>query len=1061
MAISLDINNLSPTEIDRMRNDYKNFGGLIFNEETLYNPLAHIPLELQDNPHVYYTFLLSQPEYLHFICDQFLNVQLMPFQCVILQELWQRKFPMLVASRGAGKSFILAVYALLRGLLLPGRKIVVAGASFRQSKLIAEYCSQIWNNAPLLRNSLYGHSGGFSHNQGYKGGNDSVYFFVGDSKITFIPVGCLHPDSIITTNTGIKTIKSLKNNFDKVYGDTKYRDIGFFYDSGISPSYNVVTSCGYKYTGTPNHKMKVVRNQKIEWVRTDELKIGDKILIDRSERWFDPKFTCFKDEAYCLGLLLGDGNYTHKDRLRHTTIDKEIIESLNKTIGEFKPESDGLHYNLCGRQKRLDWLNFWKLESKKSYQKILPDTILSSSKENVAACLSGLFDSDGHIVVDENKGGLASSINLTTTSKILAEQVQYILLHFGIISSLRFRDRKSPRSGKDAKRCYELGIYGKNVKIFYEQIGFRLSRKQKLLEYVIENKKRWVTNGDYIPVDISNCKYVTNRKVLTFDKYYKHKKYFNEYFKEYIELFNEDYFYDEIVEVTKSIDQQMYDINVPEGNIYCANGFYSHNTGETIRGLRANDIICDEFKSLNREIFENVIAGFAAVEGSPKQKVAIGLEQEFNEIFNIDEKVKRDPLDISNQIVISGTAYYYFNHFAEYWEKWKSIVESKGDQDRIDEIFPEGIPEGFNWKDYSVIRLPYDILPKRYMDAGNIARSKATLHKGLFDMEFGAVFSRDSDGFFKASLLQSCVADMNNQIEKDGEVITYKPLLCGDPNKKYYMGVDTASQVDNFAIVLLEVCGSYRKIVYSWTTNTKEFKKGKKEGRIQETDFFQYCSRKIRDLMTRFQIVRISIDSQGGGRTIYESLHDRNKLKSGEQMLWEIIEPDKKKDTDAEEGLHIIEMVNFRKLDYTSSANHNLKKDFEDKNCLFPEYNPAILASYANIEAEYFREMEDCIEDIEELKLELATITVTTSATGSERFDTPEVKLEGDKKGRARKDRYSALIMANMAARTDYHEAHNYDRRSLGQIANASLNKSDVDFIGPAWLTKSLNGIYD
>jgi hypothetical protein len=53
--------------------------------------------------------------------------------------MWNKKFPMLVGSRGMGKSFILSVYPLLRALFMPRRKIIVVGAAFRQSKVLFEY----------------------------------------------------------------------------------------------------------------------------------------------------------------------------------------------------------------------------------------------------------------------------------------------------------------------------------------------------------------------------------------------------------------------------------------------------------------------------------------------------------------------------------------------------------------------------------------------------------------------------------------------------------------------------------------------------------------------------------------------------------------------------------------------------------------------------------------------------------------------------------------------------------------------------------------------------------
>ena len=42
---------------------------------------------------------------------------------------------------------------------------------------------------------------------------------------------------------------------------------------------------------------------------------------------------------------------------------------------------------------------------------------------------------------------------------------------------------------------------------------------------------------------------------------------------------------------------------------------------QKIRGQRANDIISDEFASIPRDIFETVVAGFAAVSSDPIENV--------------------------------------------------------------------------------------------------------------------------------------------------------------------------------------------------------------------------------------------------------------------------------------------------------------------------------------------------------------------------------------------------------------------------------------------------------
>ena len=47
----------------------------------------------------------------------------------------------------------------------------------------------------------------------------------------------------------------------------------------------------------------------------------------------------------------------------------------------------------------------------------------------------------------------------------------------------------------------------------------------------------------------------------------------------------------------------------------------------------------------------------------------------------------------SNQAIISGTADYSFKHFAQYWSRYKKIVESQGDPEILEDIFGGPVPE--------------------------------------------------------------------------------------------------------------------------------------------------------------------------------------------------------------------------------------------------------------------------------------------------------------------------------------------------------------------------------
>ena len=68
----------------------------------LFNPLDW-PSHLNETPEKYISWLLMRPEYFSLLCSEILNINIIPLQAVILKELWRRKFPMLIQTRGGGK----------------------------------------------------------------------------------------------------------------------------------------------------------------------------------------------------------------------------------------------------------------------------------------------------------------------------------------------------------------------------------------------------------------------------------------------------------------------------------------------------------------------------------------------------------------------------------------------------------------------------------------------------------------------------------------------------------------------------------------------------------------------------------------------------------------------------------------------------------------------------------------------------------------------------------------------------------------------------------------------
>lgn len=491
--------------------------------------------------------------------------------------------------------------------------------------------------------------------------------------------------------------------------------------------------------------------------------------------------------------------------------------------------------------------------------------------------------------------------------------------------------------------------------------------------------------------------------------------------------------------------------------------------GSKIRGQRANDIIADEFASIPRDIFENVVAGFAAVSASPIEKVKDRAKKRKAKELGVTIKEEKEfdvTTEKSNQIILSGTAYYDFNHFAEYWKRYRSIVNSGGDENLLKDVFNGEVPPTFNWEDYSVIRMPVEKLPEGFMDAAQITRAKATVHAGIYQMEYGACFTTDSQGFFKRSLIEGCTVTKDNVINHGGSDIHFEAMLKGDPNKKYVFGVDPASEVDNFSIVVLEVNPEHRRVVHVWTTNRSRHKDEVKSKITSETDFYSYCAKKIRSLMRAFPCVEIALDAQGGGIAVMEALHDKDKMEADEVAIWPTID-EKPKDTDDERGLHIIRVCQFAKADWLAEANHGMRKDFEDKLLLFPFFDSASIGMSIEedkILGRKYNTLEDCVLEIEELKDELSMIILSVTGNGRERWDTPEVKTSAGRKSRLRKDRYSSLLIANMSARQMAVQKSVIDYTTIGGWAggnaDAKFKNDGKMFNGPNWFTDKISGVY-
>ena len=194
--------------------------------EDISSPLSGLTQKEKDNLHIHVLRIMCDPRYFQWTVKKLLNVELLPEQVVILRELWTKAFPMYIASRGFGKSFLLSVYSILRCLLIPSTKIVIVGAAFRQSKVIFEYMDTIWKNAPILRSVC-------SDNSGPRRDVDRCTMRINDSWAMAVPLG---DGSKIR---GLRAHTIIADEFNSIPVDIYETVVAGFAAVSANPTYNV------------------------------------------------------------------------------------------------------------------------------------------------------------------------------------------------------------------------------------------------------------------------------------------------------------------------------------------------------------------------------------------------------------------------------------------------------------------------------------------------------------------------------------------------------------------------------------------------------------------------------------------------------------------------------------------------------------------------------------------------------------------------------------------------------------------------------------------------------
>jgi len=359
--------------------------------------------------------------------------------------------------------------------------------------------------------------------------------------------------------------------------------------------------------------------------------------------------------------------------------------------------------------------------------------------------------------------------------------------------------------------------------------------------------------------------------------------------------------------------------------------------GTKIRGSRFYTIVCDEFPHIPEEIFNMVIRPMAATSSNPMERVRkLERRKELLARGLITQEEFDAAAETTNQIVITSSGYFTFNHMYKLYSAYKSEMR-KGNEK------------------YAVFRVPYWLLPEGFLDRDNVEAAKREMSSLEFRMEYEASFIPDTDAFYKASLLENCSRT------------NFSTQVVGTPGKSYCLGIDPARSEDSFAIAVVEL-DRPAKVV-----NAIELQKVP----------FPKMAELVEDLCDAYNIEHIYMDAGGGGLAIKDILAENNR----QNPLGPILDPEDEVHQ-LKIGRHILKMCNFS-TDFISESNFAALRLLEHRDILFPNTPVSETPTLAEDEA---------WETITAMKQQMQTIELSETTTGKHHFDVPKGGGHGKQK---------------------------------------------------------------
>ena len=367
------------------------------------------------------------------------------------------------------------------------------------------------------------------------------------------------------------------------------------WQSRVKPLYRLRTSSGRELRASAEHRLRTYDG----WRPVSQLRVGDTIAVPRRLPPIELTATIAEARAEILGELIGNGNYSRWGSCRFADGDEAIVNRMAELVrSEFgidaRVRAHGNAWDVAfavpraascpGCNPLINWLKTLGIHGQLGPEKAIPAEGFRQPQSVICSLLRGLFDSDGSI---SRATPSTWRIVFTTTSTVLARQVQHLLLRVGIRSSLATCRKRAgclplwrvSLLGRDSLlRFVDLvGFSGRNgekaawaARLARQLNGFdgrdRMPRELNAEIRVLPYKQRGSLRHDHR---------VTRGRLRALGKRLGVAR--------WSELADGDVDWDEIISIEPDGEEMTYDLTVPGYQSFIANDILVHNSAHCER----------------------------------------------------------------------------------------------------------------------------------------------------------------------------------------------------------------------------------------------------------------------------------------------------------------------------------------------------------------------------------------------------------------------------------------------------------------------------------------------